>query len=89
MNEAKNILHVGNAVLTEDCIKQLEALQQNNNESLDSIIEKILKAIMYISLDPNNDDDPKIIKRKHMLVSDLALIIDELEDLEAPFKVPH
>jgi hypothetical protein len=39
---------------------------------------------MYINLDPNNLDNPKTVKRKHELTSDLALLVEGLENLGVP-----
>jgi len=84
MNEAKNVLQVGTAILTDTCVKRMELLQEQDNDTIEMIVSKILRSIMYISLDPNNDDRPEVIKSKHELVSDLAIIVEWIEELKAP-----
>lgn len=83
MVEAKNIMHVGNVVLTEECLGMLEIFQSCKNEMINDTVKVMLNAIMLLSL-PITDISDRIKEKRINTISDLSLIIDNLEELGTP-----
>lgn len=82
MNEAKNILHVGKVVLTEDCIAELESMQADKNDMLNDTIRVLLTSIMLLNLPEG--ESAKIKEKKQSNIENLAIIVMNIERLGAP-----
>jgi len=82
MPEAKNILHVGKVVLTDECIAELESMQANKNDMLNDTMRILLTSIMLLNL-PEGESD-RVKEKKKSNIEELAIVVMNIERLGAP-----
>lgn len=81
--QIKTNIEVGGAILTEAAIKRLKDFQEDDNEHIRVIKEKIADAVCFIgrSFDNVSDSDFRAVKE---LLTDLSYIRDYFDDLCKP-----
>lgn len=84
MHNPETIVHVGNVVLGNECLKQLECLQQGGNAGIHELTTMLLKAIMLLSLPNGEISSERILAKRASIIEELALAIDYIEDLGIP-----
>jgi hypothetical protein len=90
MHNPETIVHVGNVVLGNECLKQLECLQQGGNAGIHELTTMLLNAIMLLSLPTDGElISERILAKRAGIIQDLALAIDYIEDLGIPVKSKH
>jgi len=81
MAEAKNILHVGNVVLTDDCLSALKSLQEDSNDCINELVTSLMTAIVMLTI-PQDDLGMKFENRKKTTVLHISETIEYLENLK-------
>ena len=79
MDKTINLLKVGNAILTPECIRRIETLQENKNELLEEELDILKDAIILLTLATYADE--KRNQKKAMIIDNLAHMIELHEEL--------
>ena len=79
--EITNIIKVGGAQLSPDCINTLENLQEQSNAMLNSFVTILLKSIAMLAI--STDETGSSAEKAHELIVGMATVVEHLEILKA------
>ena len=80
MKESKNLVQVGEAVLTPEAIERLEYLQSSNKDNINLYVEKLVNLIFFGMKAYKELKEPKLQDS----INELIYLRDIINDLKKP-----